>query len=413
MTWTTLTLTVTTPLFNAGAVNGREPDSDKTGIRVPSLRGALRFWFRALAGVITGPDLALLSELEGRALGHTGNASPVRFRVSRQPPLTLPSGRHTFTPPPGLVLEKRVKEPGYWIHYLLGQGLADLGNLRVNRPYVAPGQPWELKIAFGPDDRLNSPVLAALWLLCAYGGLGARTRRGFGGVRITRVDGPLPEPWTARDLLAPPAMAHGEITGLRLPVHILKAAGLLTAYIREELGRPGFSIADWQEPPSFPVLSRQHTLAVLSTRAFPSWEKTLGHAGEQFRRFRASRDYPGARYRPDIKTPEWEDVVHGADDHFTLGALGLPVVYKDGISVGVEVDGKPSRRASPLWIRAVGHGTDWRILSFAFTGSFLPSGQDAPEVVLRGKGPRRTLNVADEDVAELARAWMRRLRPAP
>ena len=56
MAWTTLTLQVTTPLFNGGAdpdgAAGFRPDQE-SGIRVASIRGAMRFWFRALAGCIT------------------------------------------------------------------------------------------------------------------------------------------------------------------------------------------------------------------------------------------------------------------------------------------------------------------------------------------------------------------------
>jgi CRISPR type III-B/RAMP module RAMP protein Cmr1 len=64
MTWTTLTLQVTTPLFNGGAdpdgSAGLRPDQE-AGIRVASIRGSMRFWFRALVGVLTGPDLRLLA----------------------------------------------------------------------------------------------------------------------------------------------------------------------------------------------------------------------------------------------------------------------------------------------------------------------------------------------------------------
>ena len=72
MPWTTLNLQVTTPLFNGGA----DPAGDaglrapgEAGLRVASVRGAMRFWFRAFAGAHTGPDLALLATLERRVFG--------------------------------------------------------------------------------------------------------------------------------------------------------------------------------------------------------------------------------------------------------------------------------------------------------------------------------------------------------
>src|SRR6266699_1692612 len=98
MTWTTLTVQVTTPLFNGGAdpggTAGFRPDQE-AGIRVASIRGAMRFWFRALAGCLTGPDLRLLATLERRVFGgaagrgeaEEGSApSPVLLRIPVQPP---------------------------------------------------------------------------------------------------------------------------------------------------------------------------------------------------------------------------------------------------------------------------------------------------------------------------------------
>jgi hypothetical protein len=65
-----------------------------------------------------------------------------------------------------------------------------------------------------------------------------------------------------------------------------------------------------------------------------------------------------------------------------LGALGLPVNYKDGYVVNAEHRNEKLRRASPLWLRPVGGATGWRLFSFAFLGDFLP-GPDAPSVQLR------------------------------
>src|SRR5579863_4570864 len=104
MEWTTLTLQVTTPLFNGGAdpdgSAGFRPDHE-AGVRVASVRGAMRFWFRALAGVLTGPDLPLLAALERRVFGGAGDgtrdsagsaASPVLLRIPKQPPVVPASG---------------------------------------------------------------------------------------------------------------------------------------------------------------------------------------------------------------------------------------------------------------------------------------------------------------------------------
>src|SRR5580692_7305259 len=86
--WVTLRLQVTTPLFNGGA----DPDSradlrpePEAGVRVASLRGVMRYWFRALAGCGIGPDLRLLAELESRVFGSAEYPSPLVMRIPSQP----------------------------------------------------------------------------------------------------------------------------------------------------------------------------------------------------------------------------------------------------------------------------------------------------------------------------------------
>ena len=420
MAWTTLTLQVMTPLFNGGAdadgSQGFRPD-DEAGIRPASIRGAMRFWLRALAGALTGPDLMLLAAVERRVLGgmadqaRTGTgavASPVILRIPRQPAVTPAAGPHGFLSP------RQSRDDGRWILYLMGQGLGDLRNGQVRRPYIAPGAEFDLKIGFrhaASDDAsaraaIEGLAFASLWLACAYGGVGARARRGFGGLRIVRADGVPPGPWRDGDALLTPGLGHYERLSILWPSGPL---GSCMPYIRDLTGQRSFG--GWAgKPPTFPVLSRTHTKAGVSGgEEFPSWTRTLMHAGEQFRRFRASKENtrPGANYRPKIETPEWPAVVHRDSRHFALGALGLPVGYRDGYVVHADRHGEGfMRRASPLWLRPVGQGDRWRLLSFAFHGEFLP-GPDAPGVHLwHGRDQGKELRVETSDVTRQTSQWI-------
>ena len=355
MTWTTLTLQVTTPLFNGGAdpdgTAGFRPDHE-AGVRVASIRGAMRFWFRALAGTVAGPELGLLSAMERHVFGDAGNASPVVVRIPRQPVVADAGNRHFLG-----------GESGKWITYLLGQGLTrydrDSRSFVLTRPYVDAGQAFDVKLRFARAEA-GALALAALRLCCLYGGLGARTRRGFGGVQIVGVDGPLPEPWTGDSL------RNGglrDYAGLRTlwPVGELDRCREIVIGLLPELAPSGAGAFDdiWADPPPYPVLSRSRTLAGVSGgEAFADWQDTLWHAGEQLRHFRANRPNtsPTARYQPLIETREWAEVVHRRDGrHFPLGALGLPVGYKDNYVVNVDRGSGPGaeklRRASPLWLR--------------------------------------------------------------
>jgi CRISPR-associated protein Cmr1 len=400
--WTTVRLQVTTPLFNGGATpeDGAGPEEGISGdaVRVASLRGAMRFWFRALAGLAVGPKLHKLAAVERRVFGGTDVSSPVKLRILDQPPLT-PPGQPEFA-----------KEDGRWIVYLLGQGLGDLRFQRVRRPYVAPGEHVSVQFRVAGGEPEGALVLASLWLLCAYGGLGARTRRGFGGLRIVDVDGPLPAPWTPSALKSPNLAHYEKLTSLWPDGSV----GACMRILRDLVGGDDFDPSGaWSSgPPTYPVLSRSYAPARTSGgKTFPGWDSVLAHAGEQLRYFRAEKDYPNAGYRPRIKTPEWDEVVRGQRSRFALGALGLPVVYKDGYEVHADL-GRGSRseklrRASPLWLRPVGGDKDWRLLSFAFQGEFLPEGDDGPAVhVWKDRRQDKPVVVSRSDVVDRTGRWI-------
>jgi CRISPR-associated protein Cmr1 len=427
MAWTTLTLQVTTPLFNGGA----DPDGtlfqngQEAGVRAASIRGAMRFWFRALAGCFTGPDLRLLSSLERRVFGggagqdNDGPApSPVLLRIPRQPATVSPGGRHSFLPDPHRPLHERRQDDSRWIVYLMGQGLGDLSQVAVKRPYVAPGEEFQVRIGFRhsprdsaePRTAIEVLALASLWLTCTYGGVGARTRRGFGGVRITGAEGEPPAVWQEPGALLTPGLDHYRQLEFLAPSGVLAPCG---DHIAALAPSADFQSADpWGgTTPAFPVLGQAHTKAATSGgEEFMDWVGTLVHAGEQFRYFRANRPHPGARYRPRIETQEWVETIRGPGNDFPLGALGLPVGFKDGYTVNVNRDrGEPLRRASPLWLRAVGSGSRWRLLSYAFHMQFLP-GPDAPGVYLWHGRQGKQLHVADGDVTRQTSQWINVLR---
>lgn len=384
MPWTTLTMQVTTPLFTGGA----QPSD--AGLRVPGLRGALRYWFRALAAPHIGTDINGLRTLEGAVFGNTDRQSPTAIRI-----IDPPEPEHLERP-------AWCRGPGAsWIGYLAGQGLAKPADdgCRLRRSYIPAGSRFGLQLRFSDDDTATL-TLAALWLLCRYGGLGARTRRGFGGLTILSAGTPLPGAWPALPDSRP---THHDGGILRMDEHGTPAEldGYTTALTRiaartevtltpttpgQTLPYPGFGIGT--------------THARLSGRTFANWTGVLAHAGEQYRWSRATVDTPDARYTPPIKTPEWLHVVHGHQRHFPLGALGLPVNFKQA-TVEPRQAGKPVRRASPLWIRPITdtNGT-WRLLAHAFHNEFLP--QDTT-VQLRGQ---KTLHITQDDVRTRTTAWI-------
>jgi len=429
MDWTTVTMQVTTPLFNGGAdpdgKAGFQPSPD-AGVRVASIRGAMRFWFRALAGSVTGPDVKRLALMERAVFGGISDQHGEGAAVSS--PLIL-----RLADPPEPVRDAGFIDGGRaGLRYLLGLGLMKpkKGGADLLRPYVRPGTEFELKIGFRHAKQTPVEIrtagetlaFASLWLLCAYGGLGARTRRGLGGLRITGIAGNLPQPWETVNLLTPGLDFYRNLTWPRL-----LPAGTSSIYQQDlpalaRLGGPLFiplltALDKWPQQPPFPVIAKNYVPAALSARSFSSWDDTLNYAGRQWRLFRANRPEHDiqARDRGQVRTAEWDNVIHGSQTDFPLGALGLPVGFQDKKSgekyeVNAAVPNQPKpeplRRASPVWLRAVGSGQSWGLFSFAFQSQFLP-GADRARVYLL---PSDELTIGQHHVSELTTQWLNVLR---
>ncbi|WP_158263057.1 type III-B CRISPR module RAMP protein Cmr1 [Amycolatopsis sp. CA-128772] len=188
--WTTFTLRVDTPLFS-GDTTG--PDAG-TIIRPPSIRGVLRYWYRALAAgrTVRGvDDLPQLAAGEAEVFGSTATPSPARLRVT--PPARPAENADT------LPAWARRSENGFaGARYLLGQGLCTGGrNPALRRPHLPVGTTFDLNVALPKDPCISQRFMLALWAWLTYGGLGARTRRGFGRLSCTAISNPPPSWSTA------------------------------------------------------------------------------------------------------------------------------------------------------------------------------------------------------------------------
>lgn len=454
MTWTTLTLQVTTPVFNGGAdpdgAAGFRPDHE-AGVRVASVRGAMRFWFRALAGTVTGLDVRLLAALERRVFGGIADQrthgeaavpSPLILRIPEPPRPSLDSSFLRGT-------------EGRWLSYLLGLGLMKPekgGGARLLRPCVLPGAEtsFEMMVRFRHDrstadetrQAIEALAFASLWLACTYGGVGARTRRGLGGLRIVGASGGLPRPWTPKGMQTP-GLALYESTGWVWPWSS-GVFGIFEQHLRQLIKvaeRTPAALDGWTEPPPFPVLSKRYSPAAVAVRRrggtppeiapkeFRSWQEALAYGGKQLRLFRGNRPFDETRRRQArVRTAEWDDVINVIDRDsvdFPLGGLGLPVGYQDKLTerkfmvnaVDLRQPDQPElRRASPLWLRAVGSGDSWRLFTFAFQTRFLPGADVASVRLLPGEdavdaGWREDeLNVGQADMERLTGQWMTAIR---
>ena len=162
-----------TPLFGGG-VNPKYADPVST-VRATSLKGQLRFWWRAArAG---GLSLEAMREREaglfGSAAGEGGQASLLQVEVERLDP---GEEKHPFYLEAGRSFPKNRPEvaPAY-VAFPLQSNKQDPNNYPVRT-----GVRFRLRLRY--PQALGEEIEAALWAWERFGGLGGRTRRGFGAV---------------------------------------------------------------------------------------------------------------------------------------------------------------------------------------------------------------------------------------
>ena len=187
----TYKLRLVSPAFLAGA-NQKKDDCD---LRPAALRGLLRWWWRTMhAGHL---DRASLKRLETAVWGDAQSGSPVRIAVgseSDEAPI-LYDHKDRYKPKSEFQKANDLQNPPnkttqglFYVSYGMDDG-------DRKRWYRAAGTRWSVRIdakrghllsdvsskqvLIEPEDILVQAV-AALWLLCHFGGVGSRGRKGFG-----------------------------------------------------------------------------------------------------------------------------------------------------------------------------------------------------------------------------------------
>ena len=161
---------IVTPMFGGGVVPG-VPDPVSI-VRVPSIRGHLRFWWRMTRGALIS-DPGKLAEKEASIWGSTKEPSKVQAELKILSPGTMEDCADQI---PGKSYVKF--KPGY-----PGYALFPFqGNQREQKPIGSgcKGAEFELSLSF--PKSLEKEITGALWAWCNFGGLGARTRRGAGAL---------------------------------------------------------------------------------------------------------------------------------------------------------------------------------------------------------------------------------------
>ena len=365
-----VTYRVVTPLFCAGVDQKNCPE-----LRLTSFKGVLRYWWRALAWSRYDGDLGVLRQREDWLFG-SPNAGQSRILL-RLIPATRPE---TVARGDVLNVSASISQPvGDGARYL-GYGLMEA--FASSRKVTRAGQlqraclrsPFDFTVQMrvrGLDDRELGSLTDALIALGTLGGMGARSRRGYGSLALQSLRVDDQETWHA-----PPSADElsGRIAALRhgggsgLPV--------FTAVSKE--ARHVLASGDTDEPVDLLDLVGREFVR------FRSW----GHKGTVFGE-QSERNFEDDH---DLMKKDWRQ----RKNHPRRIAFGLPHNYgRDNDEKVNPWDKDFDRRASPLFIHLHQCGRKpVAVLSF-LPARFLPDGRS--DISVGG------LRVAQKREAELYR----------
>jgi CRISPR-associated protein Cmr1 len=281
-----------TPLFGGGVEPGvADP---VTVIRGSEIRGHLRFWWRACRGGQFGGSLARMKEAEDLLWG-----------AASTPQKPRPSQVHIDVE----ITNHGQEEQPFQTRTRASQNWRDLAYaafpLQEAHGKVRTGVNFTLTLTFPQSQQAE--VEAALWAWETFGGIGARTRRGFGALR--NLDSSPPQP-----------------NGIQ---HFIEAG--LQQHV---------TAGTW--PSGVPHLS--HNVALMKiTAAHPDSRAAWKHLIRRLKDFRQSRpgppNNPGRSHWPEpdevrrktgqhLKAPHRNHApVHPAGDVFPRAAFGLPIIF--------------------------------------------------------------------------------------
>ncbi len=352
------TYCLTTPLFCAAA------SPEVADLRLPSFKGMLRFWWRALAWSRCQADLALIQQQEDQLFGstRTGQAQVVMRLGSRTPALQIRKGQClTVARGNQQLVGMGARYLGYGLMAAFPSAKTNTKAGQLNR--AALQAPFEFKLqlrAASLDSDLLASLLQALIALGTLGGMGARSRKGYGSLvlQALEVDGGSAQLGVAKPLWSAPRNSR-ELVGA-------------IAALQKQANRDGL--------PAFTALSSGARHLVLTAEACDHPLDLLDLVGRELVRFRSwgkggvvLGDVASEKnFKPDHDLMEAS--VGARRSHPERIAFGLPHNYGPGRQNEVAPAGQLDRRASPLLIHIHQCGArPQAVLSF-LPARFLPAG---------------------------------------
>ena len=356
------TYRIVTPMFIGDA------EQNATGISPASVKGALRFWWRALrwGQIRTGlaDDASALKCLhcqEGTLFGSSadnGNAAAFTLRVaSTNLKITRVDTEH-----PDFKNTPAARYLGYGLMEAFASREKNTKAGQLTRDCINEDQTFTVTLtSLHPFDDVLKQALILLGLI---GGLGSRTRHGMGSIALEAIHEQLPNQ-TEKQIWSAPKTSEEYITTTR---NILND---LTVILR-----PPFSA--FSQETRIDLLEQSTTpynvlnafgKKMLLYRSWGKDGKVLGEESEK--RFKADHD--------------WSKGQHPRDFHPKRIIFGLPHNYGKGDHLAVTPEKhrdpypkdmyKHDRRASPLFFHVHKIGSEYIGVSLLLPAIFLPQGE--------------------------------------
>ncbi len=318
-----------TPLFGGGVEPGQ--CDDLTPIRGTEVRGHLRFWWRATRGGRYEGDLDAMRKDEALLWGAASTAkipSPSKVNIhvtqvvvtDKKHPFEVTEGTDSYGKPKPLIVNYAEAGPAYAAFPLQPQD-KEAKQIGWKSKVVATDVRFKLELSFPAhkdaskkDGQWKQDVAAALWAWETFGGIGARTRRGFGALHLTDVQ--------ENDGVVKPALTP-EVSGVQ-------------KYINDGLGK---HIVAGKWPKGVPRIDKsesQFKIAKLSGERATVWVNLI----EKLRVFRQARRLKNGKPYGRSYWPEADEIRFLSDQSderhknavsevrkFPRGFFGLPIVF--------------------------------------------------------------------------------------
>ncbi len=304
-----------TPLFGGGVKAG-EADQITT-IRGSSIRGQLRFWWRACRGGAFA-NLEQMKKAEDAIWG-TASKDKKGEKPASKVQVFVEVQKHGKAVKPFELSQQNVQgriklridlreniAPSYAAFPLRPQKLHQ--NMQLKE--ILNDISFTLNITY--PKTLQSDIEAALWAWETFGGIGARTRRGFGAISLVSID--------------------------QKPV-TLPAINNFESFINQQLKKHVVDVVKW--PLDLPHLSKNLVYKSTSKPNFTTANLVWSHLIRTLRDFRQERN-PGSRpNRPGRSRWPEPDYIRGLTgqhtsshsptnklNKFPRAAFGLPIIFQ-------------------------------------------------------------------------------------